>query len=167
MNFENLSREVIDSIIYNGSIFINIKYLHAISVFGDFMDTLLHQPSDIISCLGVSISSLLSKRLAIFNNGQIVPIPITPRLITTAILPRIGNSNTSNGGAAIPLTPYSELKSNVVGKLVCIIGYIVRISKSMPMVEYASFLCGKCQKNTVQYFEDGQFNPPAACRTKG
>lgn len=167
LNFESLSREVIDSIIYNGSIFVNIKYLHSVSTFCDFMDTLINQPSDIISCLGVSISYLLSKRLSCFNRGQVVPITIAPRLITTAILPRIGNGNTSNGGPAIPITPYSELKSNVVGKLVCIIGYVVRVSKSVPMVEYAAFLCGKCEKNTIQYFNDGHFNPPTACNTKG
>lgn len=77
---------------------------------------------------------------------------------------------------------YSELKSGIVGCLVRISGYAIRVSPCRPLIEIGAFKvssllqqkilppslinvwqCAKCKKNTSISFEDGVFAPPLAC----
>lgn len=168
-NFRHMKKDVIDSIISKHSILINIQYLCRVSNFPDCLELLCAEPTDMIGCIGCAVSRLISQRLAVFNNGKLYPIAIHPRFITTTINStyKMGlNSPTANLlSTCVPLTPFVDVKSNAVGTLVCIIGYVMRMTKIQPMVEYGSFLCGKCGKRTMMYFEDGIYTPADRCAT--
>lgn len=61
--------------------------------------------------------------------------------------------------------PFSDIKSVTVGQLVTVIGYVVRVTASRPMVIEGSFKCPKCGQYTQKYFRDGLFSPPNVCGT--
>lgn len=168
-NFRYLMKDVIDSIINKHSILINIQYLCRVSNFPDCLELLYTQPVDMIGCIGCAASILLSHRLSVFNNGKLYPIAIHARLITTSINTtyRMGPGTTDvlSTPTSIPLTPFVDVKSNAVGKLVCIIGYVMRMTKIQPLVEYGSFKCSKCGKQTLVYFEDGIYSSTDRCAT--
>ena len=65
-----------------------------------------------------------------------------------------------------PETAFGDLKAGTVGQLVCITGYVIKVSACRPLIEGAGFLCGKCGQSSWSYFEDGIFNPPEMCRTE-
>lgn len=64
-----------------------------------------------------------------------------------------------------PSSSFCDLKSGSLGRLVSIVGYVVRISQSHHMIMGATYVCGKCETNFVHYFEDGVFVPPVVCPT--
>ncbi len=154
-DLNNISRNVLDGIIQYEAILINMNYIINKSkhVFNDIFDTIILQPNTIVPCIGIVISFLVSKRISEFStkNANILkiinPIIINPKIsINPALHPPNTNIN------IMKLTPFTELKSNLVGKLVCIVGYVVRISKRRPIVQYASFHCSKCNLTTYTYF---------------
>ena len=169
-NFINVSRDVIDAMINKHAVLVNINYLCSVAPFNDLLDMIFNQPNDIIGCIGVAISMLLSQRLAVFNNNKLIPIVIHPRLICVSMSARkdqmLAAASHVDYSFSIPLTPFRNLKSTVVGQLVCIVGYIMKATKAKPLVQYASFRCGKCNQRTLVYLEDGQFTYAQSCATQ-
>jgi DNA replicative helicase MCM subunit Mcm2 (Cdc46/Mcm family) len=170
VNFQHVTREVIDSIINRHSILVNIQYLCKESGFPDCLSLLCTEPANMIGCIGCAVSVLLSQRLSVFNNNKLYPIAIHPRFFSTTITTtyRLGSVCAPVADLhsnCVPLTPFVDVKSNAVGKLVCIIGYVMRMTKIQPLVEYGSFICGKCGKQTLTYFEDGIYTSTDRCAT--
>ena len=64
-----------------------------------------------------------------------------------------------------PFVPFHELKSESLGRLVSILGYITRVSHSQHLIIGANFSCSKCNKEHSIAFEDGIYTPPAVCPT--
>ena len=64
-----------------------------------------------------------------------------------------------------PNTQYGHLKSSIVGHLVSLKGYVVRVSACSPLVISACFSCSKCSQYTRVTFEDGIFSTPTRCVT--
>ncbi len=146
--------------------------------FDDFLPALRNQPVEILGCMvrfsiyaqlyhllfiivipsltceiylqGIALNLLLSSS----NNShqQIIPLRLP-----SIIIPRVYNLR--------PLTNFGDLKSNIVGQLVAIHGYVVRVSPSKPLVTGAKFKCPKCSEYTYCAFEDGVFNAPSICNT--
>ena len=140
-----------------------MQYLCTVAPFGDCYDCLCNKPEDIIACIGIALSILLSNRLMVFNNNKLIPMTLFPRIVTSAV--SVESSNAVK--YAIPLTPYAQLRSNAVGKLVCVFGYVVRVGKCKPLVEYATFHCSKCNGYTQIHLDEGIFCYPSMCATPG
>lgn len=62
-----------------------------------------------------------------------------------------------------PTSTFSDLKSGSLGRLVSIVGYVIRVSHSHHMVTGATHVCGKCEANFMHYYEDGVMVPPTVC----
>ncbi|KAJ1928666.1 hypothetical protein IWQ60_001871, partial [Tieghemiomyces parasiticus] len=66
-----------------------------------------------------------------------------------------------------PVTPLKSLKSNLVGKLICIRGTVVRTSLVRPLLLQVSFVCAGCNRRQIIKAEDGKYNKPTKCYTPG
>ena len=108
----------------------------------DFQQMLKTNPSEVIGCIGLSLSITVSLRYSTLSR----PFKITPRLVS--LLPR---------------TLFAELRSSTVGQLVSIKGYVLKVSSCKPLVVQANFLCSLCMQPTVTQLEDGIMNPPVKC----
>lgn len=49
-----------------------------------------------------------------------------------------------------------DLKSDLIGKLVTVVGTVVRMSPLRPLVTSMDFICGKCRNVTNVDFPDGR-----------
>jgi DNA helicase MCM8 len=62
-----------------------------------------------------------------------------------------------------PLTPMRSLKSDKIGKLVTVVGTVVRVSALRPVIDQMGFRCARCKREFMQPLPDGKFSPPASC----
>eukprot|EP00595_Chromulina_sp_UTEXLB2642_P003264 CAMPEP_0196763286 /NCGR_PEP_ID=MMETSP1095-20130614/3749_1 /TAXON_ID=96789 ORGANISM="Chromulina nebulosa, Strain UTEXLB2642" /NCGR_SAMPLE_ID=MMETSP1095 /ASSEMBLY_ACC=CAM_ASM_000446 /LENGTH=669 /DNA_ID=CAMNT_0042116115 /DNA_START=287 /DNA_END=2296 /DNA_ORIENTATION=- len=60
---------------------------------------------------------------------------------------------------------FSCIKSDKVGQLISLEGFIVKVSSIKPLVIRAAFQCSKCLSMQWVDFEDGVFSPPDICST--
>lgn len=121
---------------------INIAQLSKLISFGDFLPTLRAQPVEVMGCIGIALSVIASSS----QNSHFV-----------CVYPKLNYLR--------PLTPFSELKSNYVGQMVSIQGYVIRVSPTAPLVTAAKFRCPKCSALCLIPFEDGVFTTPQSCLT--
>jgi len=128
------------------SAYLSIQELCDILQFPDVSFTLRTNPKEVIGCLGIAISLIVT--LKIGEEGSL-PILIRPRFINFK-----------------PESTFGELKSGAVGQMVAIRGYVVKTSNCRPMVVSAPFLCSKCSTETWSFFDDGIFAPPTECSNK-
>ncbi|KAJ1963828.1 hypothetical protein H4R35_007205 [Dimargaris xerosporica] len=66
-----------------------------------------------------------------------------------------------------PITPLKHLKSNLVGKLICVRGTVVRTSLVKPILTQISFLCTSCHRRQTLKTTDGKYTRPVKCLTSG
>jgi|MDSY01.2.fsa_nt_gb DNA helicase MCM8 len=109
----------------------------------DFGRCLRDQPRRVIAHVGLALVLYREKVL-----GELPARTHPVRVRFTGLLPEL---------------PLSSLKSSMVGKLVCISGYVVRVSTIQPLVLQARFECPKCGALTEVHFEDGKFENPTRC----
>jgi len=131
------------------SVFFDVAAMTQLLPFPDFVPTLRRQPNEVIGCMGLAISVLKTKELAGSNLHE--PFCVWPRFQN---LP----------GAD---TEFGELRSGIVGQLVSLSGYVVKVSACRPLIEGGSFHCAKCDHRTWATFEDGVFTPPESCQGPG
>jgi DNA replicative helicase MCM subunit Mcm2 (Cdc46/Mcm family) len=134
-------------------IFVDIPSIQNAISFQDFLDTLVSQPKEIIGCMGLALS-LVNHEIACLQN------PVNT----------LGNLHQINPIVAYlqnlyPISTFSDLKSATLGKLVSIIGYVVRVNHSKQLLTGGMFVCEKCSQTTMVYFEDGIYAPPSVCPT--
>jgi|AntAceMinimDraft_5_1070358.scaffolds.fasta_scaffold52205_1 hypothetical protein len=112
---------------------------------GDFGLCLRDRPARVLSHLGLALVAL--REAYLLRESQ------PPR--THAIAVRFTGVH--------PPLPLSHLKASLVGKLVSVTGYVVRVSSIQPLVAHACFECPKCGALARVHFEDGKFAPPERC----
>lgn len=112
--------------------------------FEDLYNSLVTKPVQVLGCLNCALSLLAAK----LNPYVEFPSIIQCRLLNMQ-----------------DLSSYADLKSSKVGQLVCLHGYVVKVSAIRPLVTQAAFFCSKCQQQFMNAFEDGVFNPPNICPT--
>ncbi|KAJ1960278.1 hypothetical protein IWQ62_004292 [Dispira parvispora] len=66
-----------------------------------------------------------------------------------------------------PITPLKSLKSNMVGKLICIRGTVVRTSLVKPLLTQISFVCAMCNRRQTLKVDDGKYTKPYKCTSSG
>ncbi|KAJ1971617.1 hypothetical protein H4R34_005681, partial [Dimargaris verticillata] len=66
-----------------------------------------------------------------------------------------------------PITPLKHLKSNLVGKLICVRGTVVRTSLVKPILTQISFVCTSCHRRQTLKTTDGKYIRPIKCPTSG
>ncbi|EKX49806.1 hypothetical protein GUITHDRAFT_67476 [Guillardia theta CCMP2712] len=62
-----------------------------------------------------------------------------------------------------PVTPMKFLKSNCIGKFVCVRGTVIRVSTIKPILLSMNFLCAKCRGEKTVTMNDGKFDCPGSC----
>lgn len=111
---------------------------------GDFGLCLRDRPARVLSHLGLALVALREAR---FRESH------PPRTHSIAV----------RFTGVEPQLPLSHLKASIVGKLVSLTGYVVRVSSIQPLVAHAAFECAKCGALSRVHFEDGKFAPPDRC----
>lgn len=111
---------------------------------GDFGLCLRDRPTKVLSHLGLALMVLREMHL---RESQ------PPRTHTITV----------RFTGVHPQLPLSDLKASMVGKLVSLTGYVVRVSSIQPLVAHAAFECPKCGALARVHFEDGKFAPPERC----
>jgi DNA replicative helicase MCM subunit Mcm2 (Cdc46/Mcm family) len=130
------------------SVILNIPAVQITIKLPDFVETLKSRPKDVIGSIGIALSVVLYYRNNMPNPQLKYIHPISPRLYNLQ-----------------PYIPYSELKSGALGKLVSVVGYVVRVSHSHHLITGGTFICNKCLTSFMVYFEDGIYSPPTVCPT--
>lgn len=125
-----------------GSVYFDCVALSAALGFDDFLSSLASRPLEITGTMGIALGLLADK---LFPYGE--PMVIRPRFTNFD-----------------PETPYEMLKSSIIGQLVSIKGYVVKVSPPVALVEAAQFLCSACGYDQWVRFPDGIFTPPDMCR---
>ena len=129
------------------SVYFDISVVQSLIAFPDFVSTLRTKPNEVIGCIGCAISILKTKEL---SSNIAEPFCIWPRF-----------QNFQE-----PDTDFGDLRSGIVGQLVSISGYVVKVSNCRPLIEGGFFQCSRCQQNTWATFEDGIYHPPEQCGTE-
>jgi len=128
----------------NGIVLINIHKLSKIIPFPDFKQILTTRPMEVTNAIGMALSRIANEKCPYLE----IPIIKEPRFYHL-------HSYTSFG----------DIKSNVVGQLIAIRGHVIRVSSLKPLLLKGKFRCPKCRNDTIEWFEDGIFNPPEVCST--
>lgn len=100
------------------SLYFDVSTISQLLPFPDFIDTLRTRPNEVIGCLGCAISILKTKD---YSSNLSEPFCIWPRF-----------QNFKEDCS------FSDLKSGSVGQLVCIRGYVVKVSPCRPLIEGVS-----------------------------
>ena len=125
-----------------GSVYFDCVVLSIALGFHDFLSSLASRPLEITGTMGIALGLLADK---LFPYGE--PMVIRPRFTNFD-----------------PETPYEMLKSSIIGQLVSIKGYVVKVSPPVALVEAAQFVCSACGYDQWVRFPDGIFTPPEMCR---
>ena len=126
------------------SVYFDISVVQSLLPFADFVSTLRTKPNEVIGCIGCAISILKTKE---FTSNFAEPFCLWPRF-----------QNFQE-----PDTDFGDLRSGIVGQLVSISGYVVKVSSCRPLIEGGFFQCSRCHLNTWVTFEDGIYHPPEQC----
>ena len=122
--------------------------------FDDFCSAASALVTDVANCLRDRPERVLAHLgLALVGCREALLPPLPPR----------EHSITVRFTGMQPHLPLSNLKSNIVGKLISFTGYVVRVSSIQPMVTRCSFECPKCGAQPEVWFEDGKYAPPERC----
>ena len=125
----------------HGNVFFDCHQLETLFNFQDFMMLLRTRPYEMIGSIGFALGLVADRR---FPFGE--PLVLTPRFAQFE-----------------QPTPYAKLKSNIIGQLCSLRGYVVKVSAPRPLIEGAQFVCGKCGKGAWVRFQDGIYEPPQGC----
>ena len=159
-------------------VFIHLPSVQQTIALPDFLDILLIRPKEVIACMGIASS-------IVFYNMAKASIPreiSTIRTQTTVVEDAFSYADTTTDSlspsplpnvrpmypqliALQPFCLFSELKSEALGRLVSLLGYVTAVSHSHHMVIGAYFSCPKCNQEHLIPFEDGIYNPPTVCPT--
>ncbi|KAJ3446597.1 intein-containing DNA helicase mcm8 precursor [Anaeramoeba flamelloides] len=66
-----------------------------------------------------------------------------------------------------PLTMIKIIRANFVKKLISLRGTVIRVSAIKPLVKDVEFSCARCESKVKKIFEDGTFEYPSWCTTRG
>eukprot|EP01097_Dermamoeba_algensis_P009000 TRINITY_DN6200_c0_g1_i1.p1 TRINITY_DN6200_c0_g1~~TRINITY_DN6200_c0_g1_i1.p1 ORF type:complete len:798 (-),score=180.44 TRINITY_DN6200_c0_g1_i1:52-2406(-) len=113
-----------------------------------FEENLQEHPETTVACLGIAVFQVL-RSFQSASGDYIIRKKVNFRFLKYT-----------------PVSSMKSLKANLIGKLVCIQGTVIRVSNIKPLVRELSFTCSKCGAETVQHFKDGKFAPPTHCTTK-
>ncbi|DAZ99884.1 TPA: hypothetical protein N0F65_008627 [Lagenidium giganteum] len=119
----------------------------------DFEAVFHESVEEVIPCLGLALC-LLRHEL----RQELEDTPARQRALPldrTKITVRLHN--------VAPVLPIAALKADVVGQFVGVVGTVVRVSASKPLVTRCDFVCAKCNEVTSRAFPDGKYNPPSKC----
>jgi len=106
----------------------------------NFPEALLNFPSEVLGSLGAAVHNHLTKR-----SGQLLP-KITARIV--------------NYPTVIPI---KNIKANMMNKLVCVRGTVVRVTNAKPIAKTMAFQCSKCGNVETYPLDDGKYVSPEAC----
>jgi DNA helicase MCM8 len=115
----------------------------------DFAWGVCERPSETLSCIGVSVFEALFFGPKPGDPSDYVDIPGNPVLIRL-----VGYE---------PTTPLRFVKSNLIGRFVCVTGTVVRVSTIKPLLHKMKFICSKCNSEVWSLCPDGKLEPPVAC----
>lgn len=65
------------------------------------------------------------------------------------------------------LTPFADLRSRNVGRLVSVRGTVTRVGVVKPVAKSVAFTCEKCQHVQTLHFADGVYREPEGCAAQG
>jgi DNA replicative helicase MCM subunit Mcm2 (Cdc46/Mcm family) len=117
-------------------IHIDISFISMTLEFTDFILTLTNQPEEVIASIGIALSLIFTEKQKISSSDN-----------TIIIKPLLYNYPQE--------TKFSDIRTNCVGRLVSLRGYVNRLSLPKPIVTGGQFICNKCSHPNWVYFEDG------------
>ncbi|CAD7699627.1 unnamed protein product [Ostreobium quekettii] len=117
----------------------------------DLNEALYYAPDDGLACLGAAVCE------AMFGRGR---RPVAQTAKPRKVLIRLVNR--PSGQVRI-----RDLKSDLIGKLVTVVGTVVRMSQLKPLVTSMDFICRKCRNVTNVDFPDGRYTLPSRCEGEG
>jgi DNA helicase MCM8 len=116
----------------------------------DFAWGVCERPTETLSCIGVSVFEALFYGPKPGDPSDYMEVPIVPIHIRL-----VGYE---------PATPLRFVKSNLIGRFVCVTGTVVRVSMIKPLLFKMKFICSKCNSEAWSPCPDGKLEPPSACR---
>ncbi|ORX99253.1 MCM-domain-containing protein, partial [Basidiobolus meristosporus CBS 931.73] len=126
--------------------------------FGGLQEAFKVEPNIVLGCLGIAISeAIIEKSRQTIHDGLIKDLE--DYASRTKIIVRISQFE--------PLTHLKDLKANLIGRLICIRGTVVRTSSIKPIVTQMSFTCVTCSQIQTMHFPDGKYVHPTGCLTYG
>ncbi|KAK9759857.1 hypothetical protein K7432_016682 [Basidiobolus ranarum] len=126
--------------------------------FEELQEIFKVEPNIVLGCLGIAISeAIIERSKQTIHDGLIKDLE--DYASRTKITVRISQFE--------PLSHLKDLKANLIGRLICIRGTVVRTSSVKPIVTQMSFNCTVCSQIQTLRFPDGKYVHPTGCLTYG
>ncbi|KAF9938012.1 DNA replication licensing factor mcm8 [Mortierella alpina] len=126
---------------------VNIKTMAQACGIQDLIEITAHRPTVVTGCIALAAIQALYGDVAAKETRQ---KRFTVRL---ACFERI--------------THGKDLKANLIGKMICVRGTVVRTSGVKPLATKMAFTCNTCQNAQTLEFPDARFISPTKCYEKG
>ncbi|KAG0321575.1 DNA replication licensing factor mcm8 [Linnemannia gamsii] len=126
---------------------VNLKTLVHECNIPSLMDLVVHRTTAILGCISLAaIQALFGEEAAKEKHQKMIIV-------------RLGNLDRITHG--------KDLKANLIGKLICVRGTIVRTSGVRPLATKMSFTCNTCQGIQTLEFPDARYIQPTKCPEVG
>ncbi|KAF9585923.1 DNA topoisomerase [Lunasporangiospora selenospora] len=130
-----------------GVIVVNLKTLALACNIPEFIDLTARRPLSVMGCIALAALQVMY--------GEVVAKEQRKRPLRVRFA---GFDRLIHG---------KDLKANLIGKLVCIRGTVVRVSGVKPLATRLAFSCNACQSVQTIDFPDAKFSWPARCLEVG
>ncbi|KAG0214587.1 DNA replication licensing factor mcm8 [Mortierella sp. NVP41] len=126
---------------------VNLKTLVQECNIQELMEHVVHRPTAVMGCISLAAIQAFFGDEAAKETRQ--------KRFTV----RLGNFDRITNG--------KELKANLIGKLICVRGTVVRTSGVRPLATKMSFTCNTCQRVQTLEFPDARYIQPTKCPEAG
>jgi hypothetical protein len=118
----------------DGPVQFDVLDLAAAVAFPDFLTFVIEKPREVGGCLGLSLSLLAVEVLPSSQGGGIT---FDQPWAMKACFANLGTES-----------PYENINSASVGRLLALRGHVVRVSPPRPLVTAGAFCCARCSQDT-------------------
>ncbi|KAF9432817.1 DNA replication licensing factor mcm8 [Entomortierella beljakovae] len=126
---------------------VNIKSMSQICNIPDLMELVIHRPNDVTGCIALATIQ------AIYGDDEAKTKRQKKFMVRVACFDKI--------------TSGKNLKANLIGKMVCMQGTVVRTSGVKPLATKLSFTCNSCQEVQTLDLPDAKYMVPTKCTQYG
>ncbi|KAF9557028.1 DNA replication licensing factor mcm8 [Mortierella alpina] len=126
---------------------VNIKTMAQACAIQDLIEIVAHRPMIVTGCIALAAIQALY--------GDVAAKEIRQKRFTVRL------------ACFERITHGKDLKANLIGKMICVRGTVVRTSGVKPLATKMAFTCNTCQSAQTLEFPDARFISPTKCHEKG
>ncbi|KAF9951921.1 DNA replication licensing factor mcm8 [Mortierella alpina] len=126
---------------------VNIKTMAQACSIQDLIEITAHRPTVVTGCIALAALQALY--------GDVAAKEIRQKRFTVRL------------ACFERITHGKDLKANLIGKMICVRGTVVRTSGVKPLATKMAFTCNTCQSAQTLEFPDARFISPTRCHEKG